>query len=373
MGFGTGGATSRLFQYSYPNPFRCPLPDDNIYAIPFDARYLEEIMYNINIARSVVWGKNPIIYTLYGSDGRVINGNYQPSAAYKNNSLFNNQLSIVNFIELVEQIKDAIDDTMEAPDNRKAHFARCFSLAYYTGIPFISTGLLERDPSLKTSLENDGYPFYTFPENISGETMHGAFHRFDYILPNVKHPLRDVAVKAFPNARTKLTDGIPLLDRMQNGEWPITKDELTTILGMSIFSKDPRRMPEKRANSVTAYDKYKLTDSKRIFSTMCSFVIQMLRYNPPNMEDFPYNNTINNTCWDASFTYGGIFYNTACNNYYYNYTKSFRAFSFRSGKWAIGGVGGSLSDGGYMLRVPPPCNGGTMHWFTGSKRAIKIN
>ena len=47
MGFGTGGATSRLFQYSYPNPFRCPLPDDNIYAIPFDARYLEEIMDNI--------------------------------------------------------------------------------------------------------------------------------------------------------------------------------------------------------------------------------------------------------------------------------------------------------------------------------------
>ena len=279
--------TSEILEYSQPHPFVLPSEIEvstgvgstkvttkkTVWAIPFDGRYLEEIMYNINKARVQIFDKAEWTFNTYNYDGSV-KESFTPVQGY---SYLNDKISIVAFAQIVEDIKAAIEDTVEDPDHMKAHFGRCFSMAHYRGMPFISRGLLNRFPDIRTSYWSRNIPFYTFPEDLDGETMHGMFHKFQYYLPAADNPVRRILVDAFQKAKQRLTNGIPMFTRMQNGEWPITKDELITVLGMSIYSMhgDPNKRPAKNEDYTSHINEYSITDHKRLFNTFCSFVVQI--------------------------------------------------------------------------------------------------
>ena len=363
--------TNDLLQYSAPHPFVLPSTITQTtgwgpfatttktlyYAIPFDGRYLEQIMYNINKARTRYWEMEPIQFHTYHADGRVKQSFYP----LPNYSYLNDQISIIAFANIVEDIKDAIEDTIEAPDSLRSHFGRCFNIAHYRGVPFVSRGLLERFPNMKQDYVNKNIPFYTFPEDLSGETMHGAFHNFEYYLPAASNPTRQLFVDAFQKAKLRLTDGIPLFTRMQNGEWPITKDELISLLGMSIYSKhgDPNKRPTENDSWTSELDRYSITDHRRIFWTFCSFVIQMLRYTIPKLELFrTRHDEIQGTWWTSKW----YLRRENCAIFWSQQQVS-KMLDFDSGLWHFCGHGRFDGTGGY-LDVPPPGRGTSLTWFT---------
>ena len=263
----------------------------------------------------------------------------------------------------LEDIKEAIESIIEEPDSLKSHFGRCFNAPHHPPLSFISEGLIDRMPSIGTALEANGMPFYTFPDNISGETMHGAYHKFDYGLPQADDPNRKIIIDAFSKAKKNLSDGIPMFDRMQNGEWPITKSELSVILGMSIFSKCPTNMPEQNENYNNEYDRYKITDHRRMSWAMCAFVIQMLRFQPISYEDFSDAKMSIDNQWYS----GNWVVDRGCGIWWLREARSFVLNPFsKSGGWLIRGkvsTPEAYEKEGIILRVPPPARMTGMYWF----------
>jgi hypothetical protein len=363
--------TQGILEYTDPHPF--VLPGDMTtttgagpfsttkisrqFILPFDGRYLEEIMYNINRARESVFNKSPIKMNAYDQRGNVTESFY-PRQGY---SYLNNRVSIVAFTYIVEDIKAAIEDTIDEPDSLKAHFGRCFNLAHYKGFPFVSRGLLARMPDFKTTLEEKGEVFYTFPEDLDGPAMHGIFHRFEYNLPHADNPARSTLVDAFRKARSVITDGIPLFTRMQNGEWPVTRQELLTILGMSIYSKhgDIAKRPKVRSGYTSEADKYHIDDHRRVFYSMCSFVIQMLRYQVPQMERFQRSYSgMDNQWWTSRW----FLWRHPC-GYFWELQGISQMLQFDSGLWHFCGHGEFEGDGAY-LDVPRPGYATSINWFS---------
>jgi len=352
--------------YTDPNPFVLPSPGSTYPYVPIDARYLEEIMYNINLERGNQ-NKSQLSFKLYDQFGRT-KTTFIPNRA---RSVIN-ETTLAAFVLYIEDIKEAVESIIEEPDSLKSHFGRCFNAPHHPPMSFISEGLVNRMPSIGAALETAGLPFYTFPDNISGETMHGAYHKFDYALPRADDPNRKIVVDAFSKAKGKLEDGIPMFDRMQNGEWPITKDELSTILGMSIFSKCPTNMPEENTTYNNESDRYKITDHRRMSWAMCAFVIQMLRFQPIAYENFSDARQEIDNQWYA----GAWIVRRGCGNWWLRESNVFRMNTFsKSGKWLIRGkvsLPKSYEDDGIIMRVPPPgqCTG--MYWFN-YKRMIEQN
>ena len=363
--------TQGLLEYSEPHPF--VLPGDvtvttgvgpfstttvaRQFVLPFDGRYLEEIMYNINRARTEVFGKAALQMNAYDPNGNITQSFYPR----QNFSYLNAKVSIMAFTNIVEDIKAAIVDTIDDPDSLKAHFGRCFNLAHYKGFPFVSKGLLDRMPDFRDTLQSKGEVFYTFPEDLDGPTMHGIFHRFDYNLPHADNPSRNTLIDAFRRARSTITEGIPLFTRMQNGEWPITKQELLTVLGMSIYSKhgDITKRPKKRENYTNETNEYRIDDHRRIFYAMCSFVIQMLRYQIPQMERFTKRLTKYTARW---WTSKFFLWRVPCGTFWELQGVS-EMIKFNSGLWHFCGHGKFEGDGAY-LDVPRPGYATSINWFS---------
>jgi hypothetical protein len=382
-GLVAGEFFNEILTYAQPHPF--VLPGDisrttgfgpfqkttktRYYAIPFDGRYLEEIMWNINKARREVWERPDIQFHSYTPDGRVKESFY-PVPHY---SYLNDKISIVAFSMIVEDIKAAIEDTVNntpgSPDSMKAHFGRCFNIAHYRGFPFVSQGLLELYPDMRQQMIDDNNPFYSFPEDITGELMHGAFHNFDYYLPNADNPTRRWLVQAFPKARRMLADGIPMLTRMQGGNWPITQDELITVLNMSIYSKhgDKAKRPAENETWSTDANRYTLTDHKRIFNTFCSFVIQMLRYQVPKLELFNNQHSGKENYW---WTSKWFLWREPC-SIFWSRQRISEMLNFDSGDWHFCGHGEFDGDGA-LLNVPPPGRASSLTWFGGSSWSWNI-
>jgi hypothetical protein len=338
------------------------------YAIPFDGRYLEDIMWNINKARKDIWEQVPIQFHSYTPDGRVKESFY-PVPDY---SYLNDKISIIAFAFIVEDIKRAIEDTVGAPgspDSMKSHFGRCFNIAHYKGFPFVSKGLLDLYPDMRQQMIDDNRPFYSFPEDLDGEAMYGAFHDFDYYLPDANNPTRKWLIQAFPKARRVLSDGIPMFTRMENGDWPITQEELITILGMSIYSKhaDPQKRPEELDNWTHEYNRYTLTDHKRILWTFCSFVIQMLRYQVPKLERFNKKFSSKKNYWWTSKWY---LLREPC-SIFWSRQRTSEMMEFESGDWHFCGHGDFPGDGA-VLNVPPPGRTSSLTWFGGSSWSWNI-
>jgi len=363
--------TNEILEYTQPHPFVLPgevtktsgwgpfqtSVTSKVTAIPFDGRYLEEIMYNVNLARQRIYGLPALTFNTYDGKGNV-KDTFTPSIG---RSVLNNRISIVAFANIVEDIKNAIETLMIEPDNLKSHFGRCFNIAHYTGFPFVSRALVARLPGIAANLDSAGTPFYSFPENISGETMHGAFHKFQYTLPSSSNSSRGIYVDAFKTARNKLTEGIPLLSRMQDGEWPITKQELLTVLGLSIYSKhsDFAKRPAENANWSSEANRYTIGDHKRIFYTFCSFVIQMLRYQVPKMENFSrIHGDIAGDWWTSSW----VLHRQSC-SFFWSGTRVSKMIDFESGKWHFCGHGACDGDG-LFLDVPEPGWATSCTWFT---------
>jgi len=351
--------------YTDPEPFVLPSAGGTFPYVPVDARYLEEIMYNINLIRGEQ-GQSLLTYKIYDQFGRT-KGTFQPTKA---RSVLNNT-TLTAFILYIEDLKEAVESVITGPDSLRSHFGRCFNAPHHKPMSFISQGLIDRMPNIGASMEANGLPFLTFPDNISGETMHGAYHRFEYALPQANDPLRSIFVDAFSKAKSKLEDGIPMFDRMQAGEWPVTKDELSVILGMSIYSKCPTNMPEENANYNNELDRYKLTDHKRICWAMCAFVVQMLRFQPIAYEDFGDAKASMDGQWYA----GAWIIRRGCGNWWNRESNVFRGHTFeKSGQWLIRGkvsIPKDYEDGeGLIMRVPPPANCTGMYWFN-YKRMIE--
>jgi hypothetical protein len=362
--------TSEILEYTAPHPFVLPSEMEfstgfgstrvttkkMVWAIPFDGRYLEEIMFNINKARDQIFGKSQLQFNSYNYDGSV----KETFTPVPNFSYLNNAVSIVAFAQIVEDIKAAIEDTVEDPDHMKAHFGRCFNLAHYRGLAFTSRGLLDLYPDMRPSYWSRDIPFYTFPEDLSGEAMYGIFHKFQYYLPTASSPTRRVLVDAFQKAKARLTDGIPMFTRMQNGEWPITKDELLTVLGMSIYSLhgDSKKRPAENADFTSHINQYSIVDHKRVFNTFCSFVIQMLRYQVPKMEQFQKRQNTTGRWWSSKW----FLYKENCANFWARQDVS-KMLEFDSGRWHFCGHGKFEGDGAY-LDTPPPGRSTGLTWFT---------
>jgi|GEM_PF-4675351 len=373
---------NEILEYAAPHPFVIPgditsttgsgpfgkTTTTKYYAIPFDGRYLEDIMWNINKARQRIWNQAPIQFKSYTPDGRI-KETFYPVPYY---SYLNQKISIIAFAFIVEDIKRAIEDTVAAPgspDTMKAHFGRCFNIAHYKGFPFVSKGLLELYPDMRQQMIAQNRPFYSFPEDLNGEVMHGAFHHFDYYLPDSANPTRRWLIQAFPKAKRVLSEGIPLFSRMQNGEWPITRDELITILGMSIYSKhgDPNKRPSELPNWTTESNRYTLTDHKRILWTFCSFVIQMLRYQVPKLEQFNKKYSGKENYWWTSKWY---LFREPCSTFWSRQRIS-EMINFESGDWHFCGHGQFPGDGA-ILNVPPPGRASSLTWFGGSSWSWNI-
>ena len=339
--------------YTDPNPF--VLPSTKFSYVPVDARYLEEIMYNINLIRGNQ-NKSLLTFNIYDQFGRI-KGTFQPSNA---RSVLN-ETTLAAFILYIEDLKEAIESIIEEPDSLKSHFGRCFNAPHHKPLSFISQGLLNEMPGLKSSLEERNLPFLTFPDNISGETMHGSYHNFDYSLPQTNDPLRPIFIDAFSKAKAKLQNGIPMFDRMQAGEWPVTKDELSVILGMSIYSKCPTNMPEQNSNYNDESDRYKLTDHKRMSWAMCSFVIQMLRFQPISYEDFSDASSSISNRW---FSGAWIAFRAHCSSFWMH-SSVFNMNHFKkSGEWLIRGkVGVPNERDGIIMMASPPTYSTGMYWF----------
>lgn len=355
---------TEILNYSLPHPFVLPgevVQDgtkQKVGIIPFDGRYLEEIMYNLNLARVTMWDKPMLEMKSYDPKGNIVDTFYPNPIV----SQLNDKISIIAFANIVEDIKAAIEDTIEEPDSLKSHFGRCFNQAHYKGFPFISQALIQEIPSLEQQLKDQNMPFFSFPENLDGATMHGFFHKFNYYLPSTSNSSRTLLVDAFRTARQRLTDGIPMFTRMQNGEWPITKDELITVLGMSIYSihSNINKRPEKNPNWTMHSDKYSITDHRRVFYTFCSFVIQMLRYQVPKMERFTDRH---GEIWGSWWITRWILLRQNCYSFWARQNTS-KMLDFPSGRWHFCGHG-EFEGEGALMNIPQPGIATSINWFAG--------
>jgi hypothetical protein len=208
-------------------------------------------------------------------------------------------------VQYVEDLKEAIEEIITEPDTLAAHFGRCFNSPYFNDpYIFISEGLHNQKPTeVEARLTHRGeiLPFYNFPDTISQETLYNAFNRFQYYLPSASHPARQILIDAFKTANKQLPT-IPMFERMQNGEWPITRSELLTMLGLAIYGKhpDPIYRPSERESYTSESDRYILSDHKRIFWAAISFIIQSLRFHPPLIERFrPAYPRMSNKWWTS--------------------------------------------------------------------------
>jgi hypothetical protein len=290
-----GGQTERLklrFAYGNPDPFVLPLNKfgEKHFVVPFDGRYIEEIMFYINRYRTEFLGLERKVFNLYDAHGNPAES-YVPTASYVTSSRLNKVGSIVNFAQYIEDLKEAIEEIIVSPDTLQAHFGRCFNRPHFNDpYTFISQGLHNQRPAeVEARLTHRGeiLPFYNFPDTISKETLYNAFNKFRYYLPSADHPARQILIDAFKTANRQLPT-IPMFERMENGEWPLTKNELLTLLGLAIYGKhpDPIYRPTERDGYASESERYILSDHKRIFWAVISFMIQALRFHPPLIERF---------------------------------------------------------------------------------------
>jgi hypothetical protein len=111
-------------------------------------------------------------------------------------------------------------------------------------------------------------------------------------------------IDAFKTASRQLPT-IPMFQRMENGEWPITRNELLTMLGLAIYGKhpDPIYRPAEREGYTSETNRYTISDHKRIFLAAISFVMQALRFQPPLIERFRPGHPQVDTKWWTSRWY----------------------------------------------------------------------
>ncbi|RKY43081.1 MAG: hypothetical protein DRP85_00870 [Candidatus Makaraimicrobium thalassicum] len=347
----------RAFDYSPPQPFLLPArlnistgwyfqEKDYLY-LPIDGRYLEEIMWYINQYRKLWLKKSERQFNLYDDRG-IIKGKFYPTKGY---SYLNGQIPIGAFPYYVEEIKQAIEEIIVPPDSLRAHFGRCFNAPYYGKWRIVSPGLYNKYPDSCKIPKLDGIPFYNFPENISGEALFKTFNKFNYYIPSPSHPARQILVDAFATAKKKLQE-LPLFERMRAGQWALSFDELVALMGLCFYSKSPdsRYLPGKDADG-----NYIITDHKRILWFIISFVIQMLRFQPPIVENFmPHYPELDGRPYvSRTWTnYGFAGLPQVCSQTYFT-SPIRKAFFFeRSGKWGVMNHVISHSNGGVTLIIP---------------------
>jgi len=354
------------FEWMPPDPFVLPSYEDEVYSVPFDGRFLENIMYNINKYREEYLYIAPVEWNLYRGNGKI-KETFVPTAAIPteaNSKLNNSPVSL--FSTYVEDIKREIEKIIVAPDNLQAHFARCFDPLRWENKRTFST------PNFNWFKISDGTQLvevYNFPQDINSKTVLGATQDFHYgVEVGGKQAL---VINAFDTLKARLnSEGIPVFTRMQNGEWPFTKSELDNILEMMFYGIHLNIAPSKTDNG-----DYNFFDPKRFPIMLCSWLIQSLRFSPPIIERFYLENkklyniekydwgVTNGRSWDGTSWNGGARVEDSTNAWGIKYEglislgfKESTVWDFGTGKWHIAGKCRHKKDGIKLYQGTPYYN-----------------